>query len=447
MRTTKYAKSGHLSIAYQVVGDGPVDLVFAPWWWNNLEIQWEDPLISRFLNRLASFSRLIIFDQRGTGLSDPISLYELPSIEQWMDDVRAVMDAAGSERAAIFGHGDGGLVSMLFAATYPDRTSSLVLADASACIRADADYPSVDDAWLDQLFVDMDEGWGSGVYIEYLAPDLAKDTHFRERVARLERLSVSPGAAIAIQRMVVDLDLRPFLPTISSPTLVLHRKDNLYAPACWGRYLADHIRGARYVELPGNEHFYWVGASETLLDEVEEFLTGQRPPVEADRILASILFTDIVGSTERAVQLGDRAWRDLLDRFRTTVRRLLDRFRGREMGTAGDDFLVTFDGPARAIRCALAITESARSLGLDVRSGLHTGEVELMGKDIGGIAVHIGARVSALAKPGEVLVSRTVVDLVAGSGIRFADGGEHTLKGVPGSWHLFSVTTAPAGRL
>jgi class 3 adenylate cyclase len=437
---TRYAQSGSLQIAYQVVGDGPVDLLFSPWWWNNLDTQWDDPLVAAFLERLASFSRLILFDQRGVGLSDPVPLAELPTLEQWMDDMRVVLDAVGSSRAAVLGHGDGGLVSILFAATFPERTSALVLVDSCARLRQDGDYSGWLDEGVEFFLHEFGTTWGSGALIAFLAPDLVGDAGFLERLARAERLSVSPTAAVAIQRVILDSDVRGALPTVSAPTLVLHRKDNTYAPAVWGRYLAAHIGGARYVELPGGQHLYWLGATTALLDEVEEFLTGQRNHVRTERVLATVLFSDIVGSTELAARLGDREWGELLGRFRSTVRSHLERFRGREINTRGDDFLATFDGPARAIRCAHAITQAGGALGVAIRSGLHTGEVELIDDDdIGGIAVHIGARVSAIAQSGEVLVSRTVVDLVAGSGITFDDRGEHELKGVPGSWRLFSA--------
>ena len=340
----------------------------------------------------------------------------------------------------MLGHGDGGLVAILFAATFPERTSALVLVDTCARLRADGDYPGWTDDIVEFFLTEFRTAWGSGALIPFLAPDLVGDDGFRERLARAERLCVSPTAAVAIQRVILDSDLRRVLPSVSAPTLVLHRKDNTYAPAVWGRYLATHISGARYVEVPGGEHLYWLGASAGLLDEVEEFLTGQRVERGPERVLATVLFTDIVGSTTLAAQLGDQAWGELLGRFRSTVRANLERFRGREINTRGDDFLATFDGPARAIRCAHAITDAAQAFGVVTRSGLHTGELELMEGDIGGIAVHIGARVSAIAQSGEVLVSRTVVDLVAGSGITFDDRGEHELKGVPGSWRLFSAT-------
>jgi pimeloyl-ACP methyl ester carboxylesterase len=445
----RYARSGDVHIAYQILGDGPVDLLFVPWWWNHLETQWDEPSVARFLNRLASFSRLIVFDQRGTGLSDPISVNAVPTLEEWMDDLRAVIDAAQSERAAVFGHGDGAAVSILFAATYPDRTSSLVLAESYARVEWDdafltftgSETPATREECIEIALREIASKWGTGVFLPELAPDRADDEGFRAQIARLERLSVSPGVAVAIQRMILEVDLRPVLPTISTPTLVVHRKDNAYCPAGWGRAVADGIPGARYVELPGAEHLYWMGAADDLLDEVELFVTGRAGVSQIERVLTTVLFTDIVGSTERAAQIGDRAWRDLLDQFRVSVRSSLDRFRGREVGTRGDDFLATFDGPARAIRCALAIATGAHALGIEVRTGLHTGEVELMDGDLGGIAVHIGARVAAAAGAGEVMVSSTVKDLVMGSGIEFEARGEHQLKGVPGAWTLHAVKT------
>lgn len=350
------------------------------------------------------------------------------------------MDAAGSTSAAVLGHGDGGLVAILFAATFPERTSALVLVDSCARLRRDGEYPGWLDDGVEFFLTEFRAAWGSGALIPFLAPDRVGDDAFRERLARAERLSVSPAVAVAMQRIILDSDVRQVLGTVSAPTLVLHRADNTYAPAVWGRYLAAHIGGARYVELPGGEHLYWLGASTALLDEVEEFVTGHHPEPDLERVLAMVLFIDIVDSTVLVTRLGDRAWAELLDRFRTVVRTHLDRSGGREVNRRGDDFLATFDGPARAIRCAQAITAAVQALGVNTRSGLHTGEVELMDDDIGGIAVHIGARVSAIARSGEVLVSRTVVDLVAGSEITFDDRGEHELKGIPGSWRLFSVT-------
>ena len=430
-------------IAYQVIGDGPVDLVFVPWWWNHLEGQWDDPLISHFLDRLASFSRLILFDMRGIGLSDPASLNDLPTLEQWMDDAKAVLDAAGSTRAILLGHGDGGLVAMLFAATYPERSLGLILVDAYALLSTTEDYEGWDPELLDGMLAAFADLWGTGHigWVSAVAPSQASNETFRNHLARLERLSVSPGAAAAMQLVIGHLDVRPALPAISAPTLVLLHQDNLYMPALFGRYVAEHIAGATLVELEGGDHLFRVGNPDVTLDEIEQFVTGSRSQPRAERVLATVLFTDIVDSTGLAAQLGDERWRELLDRHRGLVRRQLERFRGREVKTLGDGFLALFDGPARAIAGACAIRDAVGQLGLSLRAGLHTGEIETEGSDVAGLAVHIGQRVSSLAQPDEVLVSRTVVDLVAGSGIRFSDRGEHDLKGLPGSWKLFAVQT------
>jgi class 3 adenylate cyclase len=416
-------------------------LVFVPWWWNHLESQWDDPLIAHFLDRLASFSRLIVFDMRGIGLSDPASLSDLPTLERWMGDAKAVLDEVGSSRAIVLGHGDGGLVAMLFAATYPERTSGLVLADAYALLASDDGYEGWDPEILDAMLAGFADFWGSGDpgWVQATAPSEAANDAFRDQLARLERRSVSPGAAAAMQLVIGHLDVRPVLPAISAPTLVLLHQDNFYMPAMFGRYLAAHIPDAELVELAGGDHLYWVGSPDATLDEIERFATGARAEPRVERVLATVLFTDIAGSTSRASELGDERWTSLLDRHHSFVRRQLERFRGTEVKTMGDGFLATFDGPARAIACACAIREAVAQLGLGVRAGLHTGEIEIADSDVAGIAVHIGQRVSSLAQPGEVLVSRTVVDLVVGSGIQFSDRGEHDLKGVPGSWRIFAV--------
>ena len=443
---TRYAKSGDVNIAYQVLGDGPFDLVLVPGWASHIEHQWEEPSFARFLRRLASFSRLIMFDKRGTGLSDRVSISELPTLEQRMDDVRAVMDAVGSERAALMGVSEGGPMSVLFAATYPQRTAALVLYGTMAKGYADQDYPwalpreavesnlaAMEKEW------GIEREWGHPYALNLFAPSRLNDQRFQEWWAKWGRLAASPGAAIALSRMNMEIDVRHVLPTVRVPTLVVHRKGDR---ACWvggARYMAERIPDAKYVELPGDDHFPVVGDADAVLDEAQEFLTGVRPAPEPDRVLATVLFTDIVGSTERAAQLGDHRWRDLLDNYYALARRDLGRFRGREVKTTGDGFLATFDGPARGIRCACAISDEAGRLGLPIRAGLHTGECEIMGEDIGGIAVHIGARVATMAAPGEVLVSSTVKDLVAGSGLRFEDRGSRTLKGVPEEWHLFAV--------
>ena len=439
----RYARSGDVSIAYQVVGDGPFDLVYVPGWVSNIELMWEEPGYAGFLERLASFSRLIIFDKRGTGLSDPVPLDQLPTLEQRMDDVRAVMDAVGSERAALLGHSEGGNMCVLFTATYPDRTAALVLVGCYAKrIRSD-DYPwapAPDDR--DREIEETETRWGSPDMLRALAPSKANDESFERWVGRYLRQSASPKAAAALLRMNTHIDVREILPTIRVPTVLIYRTDDADVHVDEGRYIAAQIPGARFVELPGEDHLLWTGNSAAILDEIEEFLTGVRRGPEPDRVLATVLFTDVVGSTELATRLGDRAWRDLLARHHAAIRRELDRWRGREVDTAGDGFLATFDGPARAIRCAVAATESVRGLGMEIRAGVHTGEVEVANGDLRGIAVHIGSRVSGLAGAGEVLVSRTVADLVAGSGIVLADRGEHELKGVPGSWQVYAVTAA-----
>lgn len=441
---TRYAKTedgAHL--AYQVIGDGPIDLLFIPWWWNNLDGQWDDPLISHFLERLASFSRLIVFDMRGIGLSDPASLRDLPTLERWMDDAKAVLDAAGSSEAMVIGHGDGGLVAMLLAATYPARTSGLVLVDAYALLAAEDGYEGWDPEGLDRVLAGFEDFWGAGKpgWVGMVAPSQAHSEEFRDQLARHERQSVSPGAAAAMQLTIGHLDVRPILSAISTPTLVLAHEDDRYIPAYFGRYLAEHIAGATMVELEGADHLYWVGGADATLDQIERFATGTRAPPRPERVLATVLFTDIAGSTRLAAELGDQRWGQVLENHHALVRRQLDRFRGNEVKVMGDGFLATFDGPARAIACACAIRDATRQVGLGVRAGLHTGEIEIGRSDIAGLAVHIGQRVSSFAEPGEVLVSRTVVDLVVGSGMQFADRGEHELKGVPGLWRIFAVET------
>ena len=437
---TRYAKSGDVNIAYQVVGSGPLDLVYVMGWVSNLDYFWEEPSYARFLNRLASFSRLILFDKRGTGLSDRVPDPELPTLEQRMDDVRAVMDAAGSERAALFGVSEGGPMSAMFAATYPERTSALVMYGTYAKRIWAPGYPWAPTPQERQKFFDaIQQGWGGVVDLGTLAPSMVKDERFKQWWAAYLRRSASPGAALALARMNTEIDIRHVLPAIRVPTLILHRAGDLDIDVGGSRYMAERVPNAKYVELSGNDHLPWVADQDAILDEVEEFLTGTRHAPEIDRVLATVMFTDIVGSTERAAALGDRRWRDLLESHHTLVRKELERFRGKEMDTAGDGFLATFDGPARAIRCACAIGDAVRQLGIQIRAALHTGECEVIGEKLGGIAVHIGARVAAHAAPGEVLVSSTVKDLVAGSRIQFEDRGAHALKGVPGEWRLFAV--------
>ena len=437
---TRYARSEEGEVAYQVVGDGPLDLVFIPSWLSNVDAMWEEPSLARFLRRLGMFSRTLCFDKRGSGVSHPVSLAAIPTLEQWMVDVRTVMDAAHVERAALLGSAEGGPMAMLFAATHPERTSALILLDTAARMLRDADYPwGLPADRVPRVLQRLKDTWGTGRTVEFLAPSAAHDERFRRWLARYERLSMAPQAHIPMYAAHFEWDLRGVLPSIRVPTLVLHRSGDAHIRVGHARYLAEHIPQAKYVELPGEDHLFFVGDTEAILAEIEEFLTGVRPVPEIDRVLATVLFTDIVGSTERAAALGDRAWRALLDTHHRIVRQELERHRGREVKTIGDGFLATFDGPARAIRCACAIREGVRPLGIEIRAGLHTGECELMDDDVGGIAVHIGARVAASAGPAEVVVSRTVKDLVAGSGLRFVDRGTHDLEGVPGEWRLFAV--------
>jgi pimeloyl-ACP methyl ester carboxylesterase len=436
---TRYARSGDVNIAYQVVGDGPRDLVFVPGWASNIEMFWEEPSVVRFFARLASFTRLILFDKRGTGLSDRVS--DMPNLETRMDDVRAVMDAVDSSRAALFGNSEGGPMCALFAATYPARTTALVMVGSFARRTRTVDYPFGPtreewDATLEATF----RGWGGPVGLDVRAPSMANDPRFRDWWGRYLRSGASPGAIRALLRMNADIDIRHVLPAIRVPTLILHNRGDGAVPVGGSRYMAERIPGARYVELDGVDHLPFVGNSESVVGEIEEFLTGVRHDAEPDRVLATVMFTDIVESSRRATELGDRRWHELLDSHHATVRQELARFRGREIDTAGDGFLAAFDGPARAIRAACAITAEVQRLGLEVRAGLHTGECEVMGDKLGGIAVHIGARIAALAGPREVLVSNTVKDLVAGSGLQFQDRGVHPLRGIPGEWHIFAVS-------
>jgi class 3 adenylate cyclase/pimeloyl-ACP methyl ester carboxylesterase len=435
---TRYAKSGDLNIAYQVVGDGPLDLVYVPGWISNVELMWEEPAHAHVLGRLAGFSRLILFDKRGTGLSDPVPLDRLPTLEERMDDVRAVMDAVGCKRGAVFGFSEGGVMSALFAATYPHRTSALALYGTFARRVWSPDYPwaPTPEARRREL-EELERNWGERMDLDQLAP--SETDAFKSRLASYFRRSASPGAAVALLRMNTQHDIRDVLPSIQVPTLVLHRTDDCDVKVEEGRWIAARIPGAKYVELPGDSHTLWGGDTDGLVDELEEFFTGFRRGPEPDRVLATVLFTDIVGSTRTAVELGDRRWRELLAGHEATVRRQLERFRGHEVDTAGDGFFATFDGPARAVRCATSIRDAVRPLGLEIRAGVHTGECELDGDKVRGIAVNTGARVSALAGPGEVLVSATVRDLVSGSGIEFEERGEHVLKGV-GERRIYAVT-------
>ena len=440
---TMFARCGDVHIAYQVVGDGPIDLVFVPGMMNHLELLWEEgSQAERFFRRLASFSRLILFDKRGTGLSDRD--IGRPSLEQRMDDLRAVMDAAGSERAAVISHSEGGPLSILFATTYPERVAALVLTSTVARAVPAPDYNCGRgfEAFLTGFRQFVDDGWGRGDSIEWFAPDLAHSKLARANVARWERMSVSPGSLATFLEFFRQLDVRAVLPAVRVPTLVIHRSEDIVVEACHARYLAEHIPGARLVERPGGNHILWSDAG-TLADEIEAFVKGAPADIDSDRVLTTVVFTDIVGSTERAGALGDRRWRELLDRHDELSRRLVERFRGQIVKTTGDGILATFDGPARAVRCASELRDALRPLGLDIRAGVHTGEVERRGQDVGGIAVHIGQRVASLAAAGEVLVSGTVHDLVIGSGLEFDPRGSKALKGVPGKWRLFAALTRP----
>lgn len=432
---TKYARAGDVSIAYQAFGSGRPDLVLLSTFWNQIEHHWELPSFARALERLASFARVVMLDKRGSGLSDRVG--GTPSAEERMDDIRAVMEAVGSRRAALLGASEGGTLSALFAATYPDQVEALIIYGSTARWADWLTEPTFD--LMNDYF---ENAWGSGDYAAVIAPTLSEDEDFHRWFARLERLTATPGAARELMRWNAEIDVRAALPAITAPTLVLHRSYDMAAPIEGGRYLAEHIPGARFVELPGDEHYPFVGDVDRVVDEIEEFLTGEPSRRAIDRALATVLFTDIVHSTERAASLGDRRWHELLERHDSAVRRELQRFGGREVKRTGDGFLATFDGPARGVRCAAAIRDALNQLGLEVRSGLHTGECELFDDDIGGIAVHIAARVNALAGAGEVLVSGTVKDLVVGSEIQFTPQGETPLKGIPGRWPLFTVQSA-----
>lgn len=437
---TEYARSGGLHIAYQVVGRGPFDLVCVPGWVSHVELAWQEPTLARFLGRLASFSRLIVFDKRGTGLSDRVPHEKLPSLEERMDDLRAVMDAAGSRRAAVFGWSEGGNLSALFAASYPERATALVLFGTFAKRVRSADYPwapTADDRH--GRFERVEREWGGRSDFEHYVPSMVHDDAFMARLGAYCRSAASPGAAVALLRMNTEIDIRHVLPAIRVPTLVMNRSGDLSVNVEEGRWMAGQIPGARFVELAGDDHMPWVGDQDAILEEAQEFLTGERPAPAPDRVLATVLVTDIVGSTRHAGRLGDQAWGELLGRHHEIVRGLLAQFRGREVDNAGDGFLATFDGPARAIRCACRIRDALRPLGLEIRAGLHTGEIELGGGKAHGIAVHTGARIAAAARAGEVLVSSTVKDLVAGSGIRFDDRGAHALKDIPRDWQLFAA--------
>ena len=435
----RYAKSGDLHIAYAVEGDGPMDLVWIPPWVSQVEYLWSEPSLERVMQRLTQFARVITFDRRGSGLSDPF--FGAPTLEDQMDDVLAVMDAAGSKRAAVCGTLEGGPMAALFAATYPERTDALVLYATFARATWAPDY---DWAWPEEMrnqhIDEWLEHWGDGMIAGSVAPSQMSDPAFVEWAGRLERLAASPGTIRRIFELIGRFDVRDVLPSIRVPTLVMHREHDDFLKVEHSRYIASKIPGARYIELEGIDNMFSVGDSEAVIGEIEEFLTGTRHEHEPDRMLATVLFTDICDSTRKAAEMGDRGWRFLLERHDALFRQALARHRGREVKRTGDGFLATFDGPARAIRCAASITEAMGSLGLQVRAGLHTGELEVMdGGDVGGLAVHIASRVMGHAGANEVLVSGTVKDLVVGSGIDFEDRGERELRGVPGEWRVYAV--------
>jgi len=430
---TRYALSGEVSIAYQVMGDGPVDLMMVPGLVSHVEFSHESPGYTAFLRRLSAFARVITFDKRGQGLSDRIS--GAPSLEERMDDVRAVMDAVGSKRAAILGFSEGCSMSVLFAATYPDRVSKLLLFGGFAV----AAMLPLD---LEERVAQRAKFWGTGASIKTLCPSRATDPEAIELTAKFERLSASPGAIRAITLLNAKIDVRPILPTIQIPVQVMHRRGDLQVPVEAGRSLARQIPEAKFIEYDGEDHLFWSGDVETLLGDIEEFVTGHREDSSSDleRILATVLFTDIVDSTRSAAEMGDQQWRRLLDSHDQIAKKAVEKYRGNLIKTTGDGILATFDGPGRAVRCALAFNAAAKQIGLLLRAGLHTGEIEMRGVDVGGIAVHAAARVMAQSQPSEVLVSRVVTDLVAGAGLKFAERGFYELKGLPGRWDLFAAS-------
>jgi class 3 adenylate cyclase len=434
----RYARSGDLRIAYATFGDGPVDFVFIPGWVSHLENWWEANASARFFARIASFSRLIMLDKRGTGLSDPFE--GVPTLEQRSDDVWAVMEAVGSSSAFICGLSEGGPMSILFAAMHPDRARGLILIGSNVRVLRAPDWPhGLTSAEYAEARSEIFENWGQGGLMDAFLPSFVDDERARRLWSRYQRMGATPGTARALWDANAQIDVRAVLPDVRVPTLIIHRTDERVVPVANARYAASHIPSARLLEQPGNDHLPWLGDSEGVLAAIEEFVTGSRHRVDTDRILATVLFTDVVASTERAAEAGDRRWRELLDAHDEIGAREVERFRGRRVKTLGDGMLAVFDGPARAVRCAETVRDALGELDVDMRAGVHVGECEVRGDDIGGLAVHIAARVTSLAGPGEILVSRTVRDLVAGSGLRFVDRGEHELKGVPETWSVYEV--------
>jgi len=445
---TRYAKKDGVHIAYQVAEDRDLDLLLVSSWFSHLEARWEIPGFAHYLRRLSAFSRLISFDKHGMGLSDPIPLDRLPPLEEWMDDVRAVLDAIGCQRAAVMGANEGSLMAALFAATYPERVTALVLASPTARPAWAADHPwgpTADD--VEALVALIEQTWGTGEVMAALNPSIANDQNALDAWGRFFRLAASPAVAGAVTRMLFELDIRQVLPAISAPTLVVHRHANPLVPSEAGRDVARRIPSARFVEVPGQDYGFAIGDVDPVIDEVEEFLTGTRRHGTGDRVLSTILFTDIVESTARVVELGDARWRELLEAHEVVAEREVASFGGMVADFAGDGLLASFDGPARAVRCAFALRSHVQNFGLEMRAGLHTGEVERRGDRVAGTGVHIASRILSLAEPGEVLVSRTVKDLVAGSGLQFIDRGTHTLKGIPDEWQVLAATEAAPARL
>lgn len=441
---TRYSRSDGGYVAWQVFGEGPRDILFVPSWATNLDAMWDEPSCAQFFARLSRIGRVICFDKRGTGVSDPVPLATLPTLEEWMDDAVLALDAAGSRRVAVVGDTEGGVMAMLLAATFPDRVSALVLVNGFARWRRTPDYPiGMPDQTFDKLLELYEQHWGQDpAMLELTAPGVASDPHMREWFMRIQRLAMPPGAATRMYQWVLNVDVRSILPAISVPTLVIHRRDNRHYRAEFGRYLASRIPNAGSKELPGADCFpFHTPASAQVLDAIQEFLTGEPASFPAERELATVLFTDIVNSTGFAAGTDDARWLQIRAAHDASVRRNLASHRGREIERTGDGFLATFDGPARAVRCAIRIRDELRaSLGLEIRVALHTGEIVRRPAEIGGIAVHLAARVLALAEAGEVLVSGTVADLVMGAGIEFEERGSHSLKGVPGTWRLLRVT-------
>jgi class 3 adenylate cyclase/pimeloyl-ACP methyl ester carboxylesterase len=437
---TRYVAVGDADVAYQVLGEGPSDLLFFNGLGSNVEMAWEDPEIAHFLRRLASLRRLIFLDRRGTGASDGVPRNAIPTWEEWTEDIESVLDAVGSEQTSILATVDGGPIAILYAAAHPERVDSLVLCNTTARYLVADDYPfGFTPEALDFVVEFLRIHWGTPEFLSLAGAAGTEDPVRREALARLFRSSVTPRTAAAqYDYLLRNLDVRPVLLLLRAPTLVLSADNPNFLPMAHGRYVAEHIQGSKFVALPGNDMLIF-SQQDVIFDEVAEFLTGARPVSGIDRVLVSVLFTDIVGSTEHAASLGDQRWRALLDRHDHIVREQVRVFRGREVNTTGDGFVVSFDGPARAIRCGQAIIDATQALGIELRMGLHTGECEVRGNDLGGLAVHVAARVGSWASPSEVLVSGTVKDLVVGSGIEFNDRGEHTLKGVPGSWRLYAV--------